>query len=280
MTAVNKSPWVRNILGASEPLIILGKVQAGSSQAIKAGEICVYNETSGYFVPANAAADLRYGLAISNEEQKAADSARYMEFIGIRDSDVFEFVLAAADTCEYGDALTLTASDSQMLTYDADGLAVAFVVGRQNYPETGVTLRSITYAEVSFRRECSYYYRNVSPINLPGVLATTSALTLALEHNGFIITNKGATQSVTITAPNAVVPVGWSVKLMACADQNFVFDPKPDTSSVFVQGAEQGDGKTCTIADIGDFMHLVWDGTDWLCYANVGGADGDIAVES
>ena len=95
MAAVNLYPWVRNLNGTDKPLILPGKVQAGSTAAIKRGEICTFNETSGYFIPANAVADSQYSLAIANEEQKSTDLERYMEFIMLRKEDVFEITLAA-----------------------------------------------------------------------------------------------------------------------------------------------------------------------------------------
>lgn len=278
--ATNKSPWVRNIFGADQPLIILGLVQAGSTQAIKKGEICTFNETSGYFIPVDAAADYIYSLAISNEEQKAADSARYMEFIAIREGDVFEFQLDAARQAAYGDCLELTASDSQKLTYDADGNGVAFVVGRQNYPETGTTLRNISYAEVSFHPEFSYLYKNMVPRGLKKIITTTSDLTLTLEDCGATVTNKGAGSAVTITAPNAVVPIGWHVRLACMAAQELRFDPKPDTAKVYIKGGAQTAGKYASVTDEGDFMDMLWDGTDWLCTASISGADGDITIQA
>jgi len=276
--AVNKYPWVRNIHGANEPLIIMGKVQAGSTQEIKRGEICVFNETSGNFVPADAAADSQYTMAIANEEQKAADSARYMEFIAIREGDVFEFELAAAAQVAYGDGYEI--SNSQKLASDPDGNVIAYVVGRQNYPEEGTTLLSVSYAEFSFIREVSYLYRNMVPSNIAKVMAKTADYTLLMEDNGAIITNKGASGAVVITAPTSVVPIGWHVKLAAMAAQALRFDPKPDTAQIYIAGGAQTAGKYAGITDEGDFMHLVWDGTDWLCYASISGADGDIDVES
>lgn len=279
MTAVNKSPWLRNIHGASKPLIIMGLVQAGSDQEIKRGEICNYNETSGYFAPIDAAADLRYSLVIANEEQKSDGLARYMQFIALREGDVFEFALDAAAQAAYGYALTLTASDSQSLTYDADGLACAFVVGDQNYPEVGTTLRSISYAEVSFHPEFSYLHKNIMPRNLKKIIAATAAITLTVEDGGAVVNNKGASGSVTITAPSGVVPVGWYFYMAVMADDVFIFDPKPNTAKVYIKGAAQAAGKYISMTDIGDFATFVWDGTDWLAINSVSGADGDITVE-
>lgn len=278
--ATNKSPWAKNLNGADGPLLMPGKVQAGSSQEIKMGEICTYNETSGYFQPVDAVADQVYSLAIAAEEQKAADSARYMDFIMLRDSDVFEFQLAAAASIVLGDALELTASQSQQLTRDVDGNGVATSVGMDNYPQTGTTMRSKSYAQCVFHREFSYYYKNVLQVGLKKIMAKTAAYTLTLEDCGAIITNKGASGSVTLTAPNAVVPVGYHFRQSVMADQAFVFDPKPDTAQAYVKGAAQTAGNYTSITDIGDFIDWVWDGTDWLGTASISGADADITIES
>jgi hypothetical protein len=277
--AVNKHPWIRNIFGAASPLIMHGKVQAGSTQAIKRGEICVYNETSGYWVPANAAADYIYSLAIANEEQKAADLERYMEFIAIRDGDVFEFALDAAAQVEVGNGLELTSSDSQTLTLDVDGNAVATVVGFQNYPDAGTTLRNISYAEVAFLPEFSYLYKNIMPRNLKKIIVATAAITLKMEDCGAIVTNKGAGDTVVITAPGATVPVGWWFTQVCGAAQAFRFDPKPDTAKCIIKGGIQTAGKYVGITEEADFIDWVWDGTDWIGFRSISGADDEIDVE-
>lgn len=278
--ADNKYPWVKHLEGAYKPQIFPGKVQAGSTQAIKRGEICAFNETSGYWVPVDAAADYAYPLAIANEEQKSDDSERYMEFLALRLGDVFEFEIDSSAQVELGDGMELTASDSQKLTRDVDGNAVAHVVGIDNYPETGTTLGYRTYAQVVFNAEFSYWEKNVRGKNLVKVMAKTEAYTLKLEDCGAIVTNKGADGAVVITAPNAVVPVGWNVKLACMAGQELRFVPKPETAQVYIKGAAQAAGKYASVTDEGDFMHLVWDGTDWLCYASISGADADITIET
>jgi len=277
--AVNKYPWIRNLMGAPKPLIIMGLVQAGSTQEIKRGEICTFNETATYFQPVDAEADKAYSLAIANEEQKAAGLARYMEFMAIRKYDVFEFQLAAARQCVLGDNLKLTASDAQKLTYDADGDGVAHVVGIQNYPEEGTTLGSISYAEVAFNPAFSYFEKNMIPANLQKVLIITDDYAPTLEDCGALICSKGDAGSSTVTMPNGVVPVGWWVDLLVGADQVLVIDPKPDTAQIYIKGAAQAAGKYISMTDIGDFAKLVWDGTDWLASVSLSGADADITVE-
>lgn len=274
--ATNKAPWSYNIGGASQPLVFPGKVQAGSTAAIKRGELCTFDETSGYWIPANAIADQRYSLAIANEEQKADGLERYMEFIALRPEDVFEFDLDAAAAVELGDGLELTAGNSQQLTRNVDGFAVAFVVGDQNYPETGTTLRSTGKARVVFNPIHSYWMQRVMKGNLMKVITSAGNITPKIEDCGALLV---ITAAGTVTAPNAILPVGWNIKIFVAVDGNVDFDPKPDTAGVYVAGALQADGKYIRCADIGDFLHVVWDGTNWIAYASISGADGDISVE-
>ena len=275
MTAVNKYPFVKNLSG-EKPLIFPGLVQAGSTATIKRGEICTFDETSGYWIPANAIADARYSLAIANEEQKSDGLARYMEFMALRPDDVFEFVLDAAAQVALGDGLEITASDSQKLTKNVDGFAVAFVVGSSNYPESGTTLRSISSAEVIFNPVYSYWMQRVLKNKLMKVVTVTDDITLKIEDCGALFL---VTEAQTITLPNAIVPVGWNVKIIIGGDATVVIDPKPDTSGFYIKGALQAAGKYISMTDIGDFVELVWDGTNWIAANSLSGADGDITVE-
>jgi hypothetical protein len=281
MAAVNKYPWIKNLDGASAPLIMPGKVQAGSTATIKRGEICTYNETSGYFIAANAVADSQYSLAIANEEQKSGDLERYIEFMMIRTGDVFEFALAAAAQVELGTGYTLTASDSQKMTASTVALQVARSVSVENYKENTTTLGSLSYVSVIFNPEVSYYYKNVAfaPTPTPKILTKTAAYTIKLEDHGAVITNKGASGSVALTAPAAPYG-GFTIHLLVGAAQVLSFDPKPDTASVIIKGAVQTAGKYISMTDEGDYATLVFDGTDWLAISSPSAADADITVES
>jgi len=276
MAAVNKSPWLKNLGGALTPLIFPGKVQAGSTAAIKRGELCTYDETSGYFIPANAVADRRYALAIANEEQKAGSLERYMEFIALRPDDVFEFALDASAQISLGDGLELTASDSQKLTRDVDGDAVAFVVNVDNYPESGTTMLYRSYAQVVFNSVYSYWMQRVLKDRLYKVITSADDITLKVEDCGAVVF---VTANKTVTAPEATVPIGWNVKIVVGSDAAVMFDPKPDTACVYIKGAKQAAGKYISMTDIADFVELVWDGTDWIAISGISGADGDITVE-
>ena len=278
--AVNKYPWVKNLGGDTKPLIFPGKVQAGSTQAIKRGEICTFDETSSYFIPANAIADARYSLAIANEEQKSGDSARYMEFIALRPEDVFEFTLSAAAGVAIGDGLILVASQSQQLTQDVDGSGgrnVAFVVGKSNYPETGTTLRTLTSAEVVFSPAFSYWCQRALSQKIQKIIHSTADITLKYEDCGAVLICTGA-QAVTL--PASVVPAGWCIEIVVAGDAAVTIDPKPDTAKIFIKGAAQAAGKYISMTDIGDFVKLIWDGADWYAVNSLSGADADITVET
>ena len=276
--ATNLYPFSHNLDGADKPLIIMGLVQAGATQAIKQGELCVYNETASNWVPVDAVADYKYSLAFAAEEQKATGLARYMQFYAIREHDVWEMALATARSCVYGDALSLTASDSQKLTYDADGFPVATYIGRGNYPEVGTTIGSLSYAQVIFNPEVSYLYRWIKLGKVQRDFDLTAATTLTAEHNGGIIHNKSASGSVTITAP-ATIFKGFGFRQSVMSDNAFVFDPKPDTASCIVRGDVQTAGEYISMTDIGDWIDWYFDGTDWLGTASISGADADITVE-
>jgi len=278
--AVNKGPWLKNLDGAGQPLVMPGLVQAGSTQEIKRGEICVFDETSGYFEPVDAAGDYQYSLAIAAEEQKSDDSARYMNFYMPREGDVFEMELSAAAAVALGDALILVASESQELTRDVDGAGVAMSVGTDNYPQTGTTLISKSHVQFVVNRAYSYWYQNVLQVNLKRVITLTAAYTCKLGDCGAILNNFGASGAVAVTAPNAIVPRGWNIRMVCGAAQAFSFDPKPDTAKIIIAGAAQAAGMYASITDEGDFMNLVWDGTNWIADLSISGADGDISIES
>jgi hypothetical protein len=107
----------------------------------------------------------------------------------------------------------------------------------------------------------------------------TAAYTLTDADHGKVINNKGASGSVTITAM-ASPKSGFRIKLVCAAAQALVFDPKPDTASVIIKGGIQTAGKYISVTDEGDFVELVFDGTDWLATDSPSGADADISVES
>ena len=157
MSAVNKAPWVKNLGGDEKPVRMLIPVDAGSSYAIKRGEICkIGKNTTGCAGPVTTASDCTY-IVIADEEQKSTDVARMMHFIVPRPEDVFEFALSAAFAVTLGQ--TYSISDSQTLAIGTSNI-LARIAGDENCPapaEKSVTRRSLSYARVIIDLKASYW---------------------------------------------------------------------------------------------------------------------------
>lgn len=169
--ASNKLRWVGNLFGAKEPLIILGKFQAGATKAIKRGELLELTaDTNSRFTPLDSDYDMSSGdIAIANEEIKSGDRAGYYEVIVPRPGDVFEFELAAAGNPAIGTAVYY--SSSEKVTTTAGTNILGNIVGQRHYPakqghladdaspDMGETLRSTTYVEITIQESNSFYSR-------------------------------------------------------------------------------------------------------------------------
>lgn len=271
---VNKSPFVRSRNKDGKESVFRGPVQAGATQAIKRGELCVFNKTSGQWVPVSAVADSVYALAMAREEQKAADLARYIEFYSLHPADEFEMEIDAARALALGDTFLLTASNSQKLTYSATGFPVARCVDDGHYPEVGTTIRNRSYAVVSFNTLCSAWGLLISGEGLGKdgkLVARTADLTLTKEMDGTLFTNTGASGAVTLTLPQSC-PAGTRFRVLATVAQDFGFDPGA-AGGIYVEGAQQTDDKKVTVDAIGDALEVVADGNgDWLCFASISSA--------
>ncbi len=162
MAAVNRAPWSKDINGGREPLRILMPVDAGSSYAIKRGEICkVGLNTSDRPGPVTAATDKTL-LVIADQEQKSTDVARMIPFIVPRPGDVFEFAISAARAVVFGDNFAIHSSTpSQTLAYTAAGTnLVARQASDHNCPEPeekSVTRRPVSFAQVVFDEQASFF---------------------------------------------------------------------------------------------------------------------------
>jgi hypothetical protein len=161
------------------------------------------------------------------------------------------------------------------LTRDVDGNAIAFAVGDANYPEVGTTLLYTSYGQVMFNPEFSYWEKRVKKAGIKKYIDFTTAITPKIEDCGCVFTSTGGG---TITAPNGIVPVGWFIDVVCVAAAAVIFDPKPDTASVIIKGAVHTAGNTVSITDEGDFMRLMWNGTNWVAVMSISGADGDITL--
>lgn len=164
--ATNKVTWKRNLYGAPGPLVMLGKFQAGATQAVSRGEILELS--SGNFVPLTSDKSMAGTVAIANEEIKSGDRAGYYEIIVPRPGDVFEYELEAADNPAIGTAVYID-DESQKVTTTAGSNALGDVVGHSGMPlkqghltagdlvDHGTTIGSVSFAEISIKTSCSYW---------------------------------------------------------------------------------------------------------------------------
>lgn len=163
--AKNQVRWIKNLNGAPDPLIILGKFQAGSTQAIKRGELLELSSTN--WIPLDADQAMAGIIAIANEEIKAGDLAGYYEIIIPRPGDVFEYELAAASAIALGTALYW--SSSEKVTVTAGTNIIGYAAGQEHYPQksghlsdgegfsAGTTIRSTSHVRMTFKEAVSYY---------------------------------------------------------------------------------------------------------------------------
>lgn len=163
--ATNKSPWVRNLLCrcCSEPFYYPGKFQAGSSQAVKRGEILELS--GGNWVPLGSDKSMAAVIAVAYDEIKVGDLAGYYTIIVPRPGDVFEFALsAAAATAQAAD---LYWASSQSVATSGSNI-IGQSVGIKNVPgqghasddasgDRGTTLLVQSSVEMMFKQSVSYW---------------------------------------------------------------------------------------------------------------------------
>lgn len=267
--AVNKDPFLYSKNKYGQPTTFLGLVQAGSDQEIKVGEICTWDETTGYFVPADAVADHRYMLAIAKEEQKSSGRAelvnsRYIEFYALDPNDVFEFEIDAARSLAIGDPFTLTASDSQKLTYGAGAFAVAIQVGFGHYPqEEDTTIANQSYAQVSFNPACTWWGFRMSQLVRGGRRVISTGDNLTLKESDCYNTLVLVTAAKTITVP-AVKP-GMDFIVMSTGANAVNVDPD-DSDKIRLLGAQLDNGDKLTSgSSAGDAVQLITESADGFC---------------
>ena len=129
MTARNKPPAHRIYNRSGSPLLLHLPVQAGATQAIKKGEICKLRDPSDLstypIIPATTD-DTGFVPLIANEEQKATDAARVMQFILPTPDVAFEFALNTATAVKMGDKIAIHDSQTvKVASSNAVGAAVA-----------------------------------------------------------------------------------------------------------------------------------------------------------
>jgi hypothetical protein len=267
----NKDPFVCSLSGGL-PHEFLGLVQAGATQAIKIGEICYWNGT--YWVPVSAVAHHRYPLAIAKEEQKAAGrseltGSRYIRFYALHPDDVFEFEIDAARSLAVGDTFTLTASNSQKLTYSAGAFAVAVNVDFGHYPqEEDTTIQNQSYARVAFNPACSYWGWKMSQGMRSGrrVISVSANETLAEAdmYNTLILFTGAATATLPAVKP------GMDAIFVNTTGDDVNIDP--NASDKFrLDGALLDDGDKLSNTTIGHWVQVLAESADgFVAIAPVG----------
>ena len=275
MAATNKDPFCYSKSKDDKPDIFPGLVQAGATQAIKVGEICTWDETTGYFIPVNAVADHRYPLAISKEEQKASGRAeltasRYIKFYSLHPNDVFEFTLAAAQALALGDPFTLTASDSQKLTAAAGAFAVAIGVDAGHYPqEEDTTIRNQSYARVTFNPAVSWWGFRMSQFVRPGRKVISTSDNLTLKESDMYSSLILVTAAKTITL--AAVKPGMDFVVLGSGSNAVVVDPNASDQLRF-QGAQLTAGYTVTSGGAaGDSLRFYTESADGFIVEEIRG---------
>lgn len=170
--ATNRTRWVKNLYGPhiTAPLIVPGLFQAGSTQAIKRGEIL--EKTAGgatQWVPMDSDYAMANDVAIAAEEIKAGDFAGYYGLIVPRPGDVFEYELDASDDLPQGQALYWV--NSEKVTDSVGANIVGHVVAGGQYApifpqghasddaslDKGTTLDFQTFVHMTFRAATSFY---------------------------------------------------------------------------------------------------------------------------
>lgn len=211
MTAVNKAIGYQNLYGRAAPVYIYLPVQAGSTQAIKKGEICKLRSLTDYstypVIPATSGDD-GFIPVIANEEQAAGDAARKIQFILPQEGDCFLFDTDAATTVQPGTALEI--SDSQTL---CDGttnpVATAFQI--DDYLTSAGAGKSVTAVWAHFNRVAASGLNKFPGIGLPYPLVY-SATSAVLDHADFT-DGEGAAGSIDtgLDLPSGAILLGYKL---------------------------------------------------------------------
>lgn len=163
--ATNQLRWVGSLTGAKEALTMLALFAAGTTTAVKRGEIL--DLSSGNATPLASDKAMAGIIAVANEEIKSGDLAGYYEVIVPRPGDLFEFDLAAAGATAYGTSLYY--SSSEKVTVTAGTNIIGISAGQKNYPlkqghlsagdiaDRGVTIRSQAKVIMTFTAAASVY---------------------------------------------------------------------------------------------------------------------------
>jgi hypothetical protein len=187
-------------------------------------------------------------------------ASRYIEFYSLHPDDIFEFELDAARSLAIGDTFTLTASDSQKLTYSAGAYPVAMNVGFGHYPqEEDTTIRNVSYAQVRFNPAVSYHGYKLDQTMRAGrkyiSVATSETLKETDMYNSVVL----FTGQATATLP-AVKP-GMDVIFINTTGDDVNVDPN-SSDKIRLAGALLGDGDKLSNSTVGHTVQLISEGVD------------------
>ena len=144
--ATNTARWVKNLDGehVTGPLVMVGTFQAGSTQAIKKGELLEFTGNSNAaWVPLDSDFDMSaaYGsggkIAIAACEIKAGDLAGNYPIYVPRPDDVWEFTLLSTDDQNPAYGTAVYYSDSETVTTTAGTNIIGNVCMDSHYPKQG-----------------------------------------------------------------------------------------------------------------------------------------------
>ncbi len=166
--ASNQYPrYMGNMYNAvQEPLIVPGKFEAGSGQAIKEGELLELTADSNTsWTPMDADFAGSANVAIAIEEIKNGDLMGYYSILVPRPGDRFIFDLDTANNPALGTALYY---DSSEQVSESGSNILAYVSGWDHYPkqghgaedivsDQGETLRDVSKVILTFKEAVSYW---------------------------------------------------------------------------------------------------------------------------
>lgn len=165
--ASNKYVFVKNLNGADGPLVLpIGRFAAGSSQAVKVGEILELS--GGDFTPLTSDKAMAATVAIAAEEIKDGDRAGYYDIMIPRPGDVFEVELEAAAAAAIGAAVYID-DESQKVTTTAGSNVLGHVIGHGGVPhkqghltagdliDSGTTIASTNHVHITIKEGASYW---------------------------------------------------------------------------------------------------------------------------
>lgn len=142
--ATNQSRWVKNLFGATGPLLLPGLFGAGSTTAIKRGELLELTNTGNtIWVPMDSDYDMSAAagsggkVMIANEEVKSGDLAGWRLAIAPRPGDVFRFELLSTDTQNPAIGTAVYWSSSEIVSTTAGTNIIGHIVGFGHYPIQG-----------------------------------------------------------------------------------------------------------------------------------------------